>query len=79
MKVSIDLDLTPAELREAMGLPDVKSVQDRWMSKLEEAVADEIAKLSPEAIAKQWASALTPNTEFLGSLMKMMPLGDQKK
>lgn len=72
MKVNIDIDMTPTEFREAMGMPDVKSVQDRWMQTVESAVNDEIAKLSPEAIAKKWSEALTPNADFLGPLMQMM-------
>lgn len=78
MKVSIDIDLTPAEFREAMGLPDVKSVQDRWLASVESAVAEELAKLSPEAIAKQWTEALVPNTDMLNAVLKMMPGGTGK-
>lgn len=79
MKITIDVDLTPSELREVMALPDVKSIQDRWLSKLEEAMAGEIEKLSPETIAQQWAGALIPNTDLLASMMKMMPgLADKK-
>jgi hypothetical protein len=73
MKVTIDIDLSPAEFREAIGLPDVKSVQDRWMVALEKSVAEEIEKLSPEALAKQWAGALIPNPDLVSSLLKMMP------
>ena len=60
MKVTVEIDLTPAEFREAVGLPDIKSAQDRWLAAIESAVTDEVAKLSPEAIAKQWSSALVP-------------------
>lgn len=71
MKVTIDIDLTPSELREAMGLPDVKSVQDRWMGKMEDALLEEIEKLSPESIAKQWAGALAPSGEMLSTFLTM--------
>jgi hypothetical protein len=73
MKISIDFDLTPAEFREAIGLPDVKSAQDRWVAAVEGAVASEIEKLSPETIAKQWTEALMPNPDLMASLMKVMP------
>lgn len=78
MKVTIDIDMTPAEFREAMGLPDVKTLQDRWLATLEGAVAEEIEKLSPEAIAKQWAGALVPNPDMLGMFLKMMPGASDK-
>mgnify|MGYP000339057361 CR=1 FL=1 len=78
MKITIDLDMTPAELRDSLGLPDVKSVQDRWIARLEDSLNEEISKLSPEALAEKWASALVPNTDLLNVFMKMMPGGDKK-
>ncbi|MCT4555526.1 MAG: DUF6489 family protein [Pelagimonas sp.] len=79
MKISIDFDLTPAEFREAMGLPEVKSIQDRWLNQVETALSDEIAKLSPETIAQQWASALVPNPDMFASFLNMMPgMADKK-
>lgn len=79
MKVTIDIDLTPSEFREAVGLPDVKAVQDRWIEQIERTMADEIEKLSPEAIVQQWTNALMPNTELFSSLMKAMPGLAEKK
>ena len=73
MKINIDLDITPAELREAIGLPEVKEVQDRWISKIEGKVEDEIEKLSPELIAQRWVGALAPNPDLMNTMMQMMP------
>lgn len=78
MKITIDVEMTPAELRDTLGLPDVKSVQDRWVARLEESLNDEIAKLSPEALAEKWAGALVPNTDLLNMFMKIMPGADKK-
>lgn len=73
MKINIDLEITPAELREAIGLPDVKEVQDRWISKIEDKVGEEIEKLSPELIAQRWMGALAPNPDLMNTMMQMMP------
>lgn len=73
MKITIDVDMTPAEFREAVGLPDVKSVQDRWMAQVEAALTEEIAKLSPEAVAQKWVGALTPNSDLFAAMLKTMP------
>lgn len=73
MKVTIDLEMTPAEMREVLGLPDVKGAQDRWVQQLEEKLQQEITKLSPENIAKQWAGALAPNPDVLSALIQMFP------
>ena len=73
MKVTIDLEMTPAEMRETLGLPDVKAVQDRWVQQFEEKLHQEITKLSPEHIAKQWAGALAPNPDLLSALVNLIP------
>ena len=36
MKINIEIDLTPAEYREALGLPDVRPVQEELMEKVRE-------------------------------------------
>ena len=79
MKIQIDLDLTPEELREALGLPDVKPVQDRWMQKLEASLEKEIANLSPELIVQRWTSSLAPNVDLVSAMMQMMPGMTAKK
>ena len=73
MKINIDLEITPAELREAIGLPDVKEAQDRWISKIEDKVGEEIEKLSPELIAQRWMGALAPNPDLMNTMIQMMP------
>ncbi len=78
VKVRFDIEMTPAELRESLGLPDVKAVQDRWIAKMEESLNEEIAKMSPEALAQKWAGALVPNTDLLNMILKMVPGADKK-
>jgi hypothetical protein len=78
MKVTINIDMTPAELREAMGLPDVKAIQDKWIAGLEESVAAEIANLSPEALAQRWMNSLVPSQDMLSAFLQMTP-GMSKK
>lgn len=79
MKIQIDLEMTPEELRETLGLPDVKPVQDRWMQKLEDSLEKEIANLSPEVIVQRWTSSLAPNADLVSAMMQMMPGMTTKK
>ena len=72
MKFNIEVDVTPDELREALGLPDVKSAQNRMMAKLEAGLEEEIAKLSPEAIVQKWVGALSPNPDLMANMFQMM-------
>lgn len=36
MKITVDFDITPEEMRRLMGLPDVQGLQDELMNKMRE-------------------------------------------
>jgi hypothetical protein len=52
MKLKFDIDCTPDELRGFFGLPDVKPMQDRLMSELEERMRANLKALDPDAMLK---------------------------
>jgi hypothetical protein len=54
MKVTIEVDCTPLEAREFMGLPDVQPMQAAMMDKLQEKMSANIEQFSPEAIMHNW-------------------------
>jgi hypothetical protein len=54
MKVTIDVDLTPAEARELMGLPDVKPLHDAAMARVEQSVMTQAEKFSAEGLMNTW-------------------------
>lgn len=54
MNVTIDVDLTPAEARELMGLPDVKPLHDAAMARVEQSVMAQAEKLSVEGLMNTW-------------------------
>jgi hypothetical protein len=56
MKVTVNVDCTPLEAREFMGLPNVQPMQENVMKQLEAQMMENIGKLSPEAILKNWMS-----------------------
>ena len=58
MKVTIEVDCTPEEVRRMMGLPDLTPIHDRYLAKMQEAI--EGAAVGPEivgAMMKSWAPA----------------------
>jgi Family of unknown function (DUF6489) len=57
MKLSLDIDCTPEELRGFFGLPEVKSMQDRLMAELEEKLRANLKALDPEALMNTWLPA----------------------
>ncbi|WP_439816646.1 DUF6489 family protein [Zavarzinia sp. CC-PAN008] len=57
MKISIDIDVTPKEAREFLGLPDVEAVQQRLMADAEERLRSYMKAMEPEAVIKTWLPA----------------------
>ena len=56
MKVTVNIDCTPLEAREFMGLPNVQPMQENVMKHFEAQMMDNIGKMSPEAILRNWMS-----------------------
>ena len=54
MKVNVEIDCTPLEARQFMGLPDVQPMQTAVMEKLQSQMMDNIKKVSPEALMQSW-------------------------
>ncbi len=54
MKVNVEIDCTPLEARQFMGLPDVQPMQTAVMEKLQQQMAANIEKVSPEALMQSW-------------------------
>jgi len=54
MKISIDIDCTPDEMRQFFGLPDVGPMQDRLMKEIEKKMMENLAAMDPEAMMKTW-------------------------
>lgn len=54
MKVTVDIDLTPLEARQFMGLPDVQPLQAAAMKELEKRMMTEMERISPEGLVRTW-------------------------
>lgn len=68
MKVTFNIDCTPQEAREFLGLPDVQPMQEKAMKQMEDAVLSSVAAMSPDAILRNWMSF---NPEQIGDMFKM--------
>ena len=60
MKFTIEVDCTPDEAREFLGLPDVKGFQDDLMQQFKERTAEHMQALDPETIMQNWMPAAMP-------------------
>lgn len=88
MKINFDIECTPEEARQFLGLPDVLPMQEKMMKEVEAKMLDNIRNLDPETMVKTWMPA---TIQGWGEMQKMfwgqmggMPQGsssetDQKK
>ncbi len=72
MKITINIDCTPAEARSFMGLPDFEPMQKRAMEELEKRMMESLDRYSPEALLKMW---MTPGSLDAGWLQDIMRQG----
>ena len=54
MKLNIEIDCTPLEAREFLGLPDVKPMQTAITEKLQARMMASLESLSPEGLIQNW-------------------------
>ena len=54
MKFIFDVECTPEEARQFLGLPDLAPMQERYMKELEERMAESLRALDPETLVKTW-------------------------
>ncbi len=47
IKIEMEIEATPKEVRETLGLPDVQAVQERIIAKLEKRVTDVASEYDP--------------------------------
>ena len=57
MKFTINIEATPDEAREFLGLPDVKQAQEKFMEQIEAKMQDTIQNLDAETFMKTWMPA----------------------
>jgi len=81
MKIHLDLDCTPEELRGFFGLPDVRPMQEKLMKDVEERLRANVKALDPEAMLKVWLPAGLKGFEQLQEmfLSQMAGRGSGKK
>jgi hypothetical protein len=70
MKVTIEIDCTPLEARQFMGLPDVQPMQAAVMAEIEKRMIAEAAKFSPEGFMRAWFSGGEQGAEWLREQMR---------
>jgi hypothetical protein len=75
MKVTIEIDCTPLEARQFMGLPDVQPIQAAAMAELEKRILTEMERVSPEGLLRTWFVEGPQNVEKLWKSMTNVMTG----
>ncbi len=57
MKITIDIDCTPAEARAFLGLPDIAPLQEKLMAELENQMREAMRAMDPDTMLKTWLPA----------------------
>lgn len=65
MKIKVDVDCTPEEARQFLGLPDVRPMQEAVMAQLQEQLQANLRAMEPEALLKTWLPASLQGWEQL--------------
>lgn len=54
MKIKVEFDITPKELRESLGLPDVSGLQEEVIEALQTRLKDTVENYDPTSVIKGW-------------------------
>ena len=56
MKVTVEVDCTPAEARAFLGLPDVEPLNDHLVAEMKKRMDANVSAMQPEELMKTWTS-----------------------
>jgi hypothetical protein len=81
MKIKLDIDCTPEEVREFLGLPRIKPVQEELLKEVQERLRANIKAMDPEAMLKAWLPATIQGFEQLQEMFvrQMGRASDKRK
>ena len=78
MRLTVEVDCTPQEARQFMGLPDVQPMQDAVMDRLQQQMVSNIEKVSPEALMQSWFLNPKITEQFQDMFVTMAGLGSPR-
>ncbi|MBM3491041.1 MAG: hypothetical protein FJX68_11425 [Alphaproteobacteria bacterium] len=68
MKISVDVDCTPQEARQVLGLPDVEPMQRAMMETIRQRMEQALASSDPETLFRTWLPASIQGLEQIQKL-----------
>jgi hypothetical protein len=71
MKVNVDIDLTPEELRKLLGLPDVEPIQREMMEKLRNRMIEGLDGYDPVKLLQPYLTGTIASWDILQKLVSV--------
>ncbi len=72
MKVTIDIDCTPQEARQFVGLPDVEPMQKAVMAEIERRMLAEIERFGPDNLVKNFVPMMMQGASWLPDMFQQV-------
>lgn len=69
MKINVDIDVTPAEMRDVMGLPDVSPLHDEMIDRIRKSMAAGEEGYDPLSLFRPYMSSSIAGLEGFQKLM----------
>ena len=69
MKINVEVDCTPEELRQSFGLPDLRPMQEAVLKAMQQQMVDAVARTSPEALMRNWMPLFPQSPEQMQQMM----------
>jgi hypothetical protein len=79
MKIKLDIDCAPDEMREFFGLPQVKPLQEELLKEVQERLRASIKAMDPETMIKTWLPATLKGFEQLQEMFLAQLGGGNKR
>lgn len=79
MKINVEFDLTPAEFRQSLGLPDVESFQRDVMSRIQQRMEEGVEGYDPWSLMQSFFQQGVPQEMSQGMSQGMANLGNYQQ
>lgn len=78
MKVQIEIDCTPEEMRRLIGLPDVSAVHEVYLDQMKDMMAKGLTPDMVDTVMRNWMPGGAAGMDFMRDLMKGLSTPSKK-
>ncbi len=76
MKVTVEVDCTPLEARQFLGLPDVTGLNEKLMEEMQARTTANLSMLTPDELVKNWtAFGVGAQEQFMKLMTRAADMG----